>query len=280
MPGSIINELLAGGLANAITSTIVHPMDVTKTRMQAQVEQKDGLLTTARTLVRQGGVLSFWRLGYQASMIREMVSSGLRTGLYTSVRNAINQHLPEGLINKICAAMVTGCIGAVLANPIDVCKVKLMVDGGKYTSLYRTVQLIIQEEGYIGFSKGLLASTLRGSFIAAGELATYDHSKHTIQRYFKLEGGDIRTHICASLITGIVATTVAAPFDLIKTRMMRNEDRAPPSILQLVRQSVKKEGLSVLMRGWWPAYMRLGPHAIICFPILEQLRKGLGEDYI
>ena len=53
--------------------------------------------------------------------------------------------------------------------------------------------------------------------IAAGELATYDHSKELIKDEFQLPEG-VSVHVVASFITGFVATTVASPFDLIKTR--------------------------------------------------------------
>ena len=43
---------------------------------------------------------------------------------------------------------------------------------------------------------------------------------------------------------------------------------------------VKEEGVLTLFRGWVPAYLRLGPHALICFPILEQIRRLFGLSYI
>lgn len=56
-----------------------------------------------------------------------------------------------------------------------------------------------------------------GAMIAMGELATYDHVKYLLKKHSTLEeGGSL--HIVSSMITGLVATTVAAPFDLLKTR--------------------------------------------------------------
>lgn len=56
-----------------------------------------------------------------------------------------------------------------------------------------------------------------GAFIAVGELATYDQSKTLVKKYFNVSEG-FGLHTICSLITGLVATTVAAPFDLLKTR--------------------------------------------------------------
>jgi uncharacterized membrane-anchored protein len=81
----IFYEFLAGGIANSITSTIVHPMDVTKTRMQfEQLQAKAGtgagLYRTAVLLKQEAGWSGFFRLGLQASIMREMSSSGIRAG--------------------------------------------------------------------------------------------------------------------------------------------------------------------------------------------------------
>lgn len=58
---------------------------------------------------------------------------------------------------------------------------------------------------------------LLGAFIAVGELATYDQSKSFIKSNFDGTEG-FQLHVICSLITGVVATSVAAPFDLLKTR--------------------------------------------------------------
>lgn len=87
----------------------------------------------------------------------------------------------------------------------------------EYQSIISGASSIYYREGVAGLYKGLLASTLRGAMISVGELATYDQAKHLLKKWTDLgEGWSL--HICSSLITGLVATTVAAPFDLLKTR--------------------------------------------------------------
>ena len=48
-------------------------------------------------------------------------------------------------------------------------------------------------------------------------MATYDQTKTLLKKQFELKEG-LLLHSMCSLITGLVATTVAAPFDLLKTR--------------------------------------------------------------
>ena len=52
------------------------------------------------------------------------------------------------------------------------------------------------------------------------------------------------------------------------------------SMLVVLRTILRDEGALVLFRGWLPAYFRLGPHALICFPLFEQIRVGFGLSYL
>ena len=82
-----------------------------------------------------------------------------------------------------------------------------------------------------------------------------------------------------SLITGVVATTVAAPFDLLKSRVMASTDPADGFARVLLRL-LRDEGPLALFNGWVPTYCRLGPHAILTFPLFEAMRRVLGLEYL
>jgi hypothetical protein len=226
---TLFKQWLAGGLANAITSGLLNPMDVTKTKLQSnrilvKGAGNDGMVSTLVSLYKSEGLVGIWKPGLTASMIREIINSGARSGFYTTVRDIVNAayHNSDEIVNhrdylipKILASMATGTLGAILANPIDVIKIRLMANPHRYSSTFAAFPIILRSEGFAGFWKGLYPSTLRGAFIAAGELATYDHAKVQLKKFCGF-GEGYALHIVSSLITGLVATTVAAPFDLLK----------------------------------------------------------------
>ena len=119
--------------------------------------------------------------------------------------------------------------------------------------------------------------------IAAGELATYDHAKTTLKTFSARHGRPLEEglglHATASFITGFVAATVAAPCDIVKTRTM-NAATTTTSPMRVFLLILHTEGVAALFRGWLPSYLRLGPHALIAFPVFERLRKELGLDYL
>lgn len=59
---------------------------------------------------------------------------------------------------------------------------------------------------------------------------------------------------------------------------IQNKERI--RIIPLIGSILQKEGLQAMFKGWLPAYLRLGPHALICFPVFEQIRRLLGLNYI
>lgn len=291
---SLFRQWLAGGLANALTSALLNPLDVAKTRMQTG--GSPSLRGNLASMWAGGGLRGLFWPGLSASMTREMLSSGPRAGFYTPARDFFRAALaPRGSPSppadgrdaaaKVLAALATGTLGSVIANPVDVVKIRLMRDPQRYASLVGALGEIARSEGAAGLYRGLVPSTLRGACIAVGELATYDIAKSALRGLARSADGDaeegVTLHVAASLITGAVASVVAAPFDLIKTRAMSagaaGASERALSVAAVVRALAAEGGFPLsLFRGVLPAYLRLGPHALICFPLFEQLRVLLG----
>ena len=66
-------------------------------------------------------------------------------------------------------------------------------------------------------------------------------------------------HFLASLLAGTVATTACAPADVLKSRVQSapTVNGVKPSLSKIFAESYQKEGISFLMRGWSPAWLRL-----------------------
>lgn len=290
---SIPLEMLTGGLSNAIASGILNPMDVCKTRMQTHTARGTtgslsirGFQSAFVSIYAEAGLRGLWLPGLQASLLREMLYCGPRVGLYPTVRDVLKQtggmENDAGIMFKTTAAIITGLAGSLVANPTDVVKIRLQKDPARYPSTLGAFGTICREEGgVIALWRGLAPSATRGAVIAVGELTTYDVVKSELKMRNVFASESPLLHVVSSLVTGVVATTVAAPFDIIKTRCMADGSGKLlyTGPIDCVKQLVRNEGFMALFKGWWPAYFRLGPHALIQFPILEQLRLALGLDH-
>ena len=66
---------------------------------------------------------------------------------------------------------------------------------------------------------------------------------------------------------------------VIKSRTMASSDPADGFASVLLRL-LRHEGPIALFNGWLPTYFRLGPHAILTFPLFEAMRRWLGLEYL
>ena len=290
-PNTLFLEWLAGGLANAITSGVLNPLDVAKTRMQTAAPLSGAaapsLLGTLREMRAAGGLAGLFAPGLAASALREMLYSGAKAGFYVPLRDAFvfrggGGGGDGGAVAKVAAALCTGVLGSLLANPIDVVKIRLMRDPGAYRSTLSALPELARAEGVAGLYRGLAPSTARGACVSAGELATYDIAKGALRGsgVAALSRDGAPLHVAASLVAGAAAALVAAPFDLIKARAMCATGEAG-TMRGVLRGLTAEGGLPrSLFIGVLPAYMRLGPHALIAFPIFEQLRAVFGLSYL
>lgn len=302
---------MCAGVANCVTSSLLHPLDLAKVLMQtggvtgvpAQAHASGvagaasaaralppppptpTLRATLRAMWARGGVRGLFLPGLSASMARELTYSAPRVGAYVPVRNYLAaQRLPGGdAAAKVLAALSTGALAAALSNPVDVAKVRLMRDPSAHASVRAALAAIARAEGRRGLYAGVGPSVLRGAAITVGQLAAYDAAKGALRG--SSAGGALLhegapLHIAASLVAGVVAALLAAPFDVVKARAQAAHPAARETAVAAAARALRAHGVRGLFAGVAPAYLRQGPHVLICLPLLEQLRAAVGLDYI
>jgi dicarboxylate transporter 10 len=67
------------------------------------------------------------------------------------------------------------------------------------------------------------------------------------------------------------------PLDVLKTRAMNAKPGEFKGPLDLVRFTAS-QGPMAFFKGYVPAFVRLGPHTILTFIFLEQIRQNFGTD--
>jgi dicarboxylate transporter 10 len=93
--------------------------------------------------------------------------------------------------------------------------------------------------------------------IDVSQLAAYDAIKAQLvaSGYF---ADTISTHLTTGVLAGTLATTVAAPFDVLKSRIQSAQKSGPGAgVGAILREGWRNEGARFLFRGWTPAWLRL-----------------------
>jgi hypothetical protein len=189
------------------------------------------------------------------------------------------------LWKRMAAGALSGSLGQLVANPIDVVKVRLQADGRlralgqapRYRGMGDALATIARAEGAGGFFRGLGPSLGRAAVINGCGIASYDQTKVVV---LQLTGRDkgLVPQVIGSLVSGLVSAIVSTPFDVIKTRMMNQAEgkRLYSGPIDCVVKTVRSEGVGGLYKGFTPAYARLAPHRVVHFVALEQLNRIFG----
>ncbi|XP_057448550.1 mitochondrial uncoupling protein 5 [Lotus japonicus] len=316
-----------GGIASIIAGCSTHPLDLIKVRMQLQGEAnaapkpvqqlrpalafqngstihvaahphspppppmpqpRVGPISVGVRLVQQEGLRALFS-GVSATVLRQMLYSTTRMGLYDILKQKWSNGGNMPLSRKIEAGLIAGGIGAAVGNPADVAMVRMQADGRlpaaqrrNYSSVVDAITRMAKQEGVTSLWRGSSLTVNRAMLVTASQLASYDQFKEMILEKGLMRDG-LGTHVTASFAAGFVAAVASNPVDVIKTRVMnmKVEPGAEPpyaGALDCALKTVRAEGPMALYKGFIPTISRQGPFTVVLFVTLEQVRK-MFKDY-
>ncbi|GLB36531.1 putative mitochondrial carrier (TC 2.A.29) family protein [Lyophyllum shimeji] len=275
-----------GGVAASMAASCTHPLDVVKVRMQtleASSHHRPSMISVLRASIAQSGCRSLYA-GLTACLMRQMSYSLVRLGTYEELKARISKGGPPSTVQLVLAASLAGGIGGIAGNPADILLVRMTSDSTRppekrygYRNALTGLTCLVKEEGVRGLARGLATNTVRAMLMTASQVASYDFFKSMLLRNpiplvdYQLRD-NLLLHVIASTMAGTIATTVCAPADVIRSRVMAASGKS--SVTRILAQSLRAEGPMFLLKGWTPAWIRLGPNTVLLFVFFEQLKKG------
>lgn len=260
---------------------VTHPLDLAKVRLQTASKPGQSLAGMIIHIITKEGPLKIYS-GLSAALLRQATYSTARFGIYEYLKDAYiaktgNQKPSTAVLLPM--SMIAGAMGGMVGNPADVVNIRMQNDSTlpiaqrrNYRNAADGLWRICKEESPSSLFRGLMPNLVRGVLMTSGQVASYDVAKEVLVDTLHMDPTKKSTHFSASLIAGLVATTVCSPADVVKTRIMNSKGSGEGAVT-LLKNAVKNEGVGFMFRGWLPSFMRLGPHTIVTFLVLEQLRK-------
>ncbi|KAI8056291.1 mitochondrial carrier domain-containing protein [Gilbertella persicaria] len=287
---SIQSPFWFGGAASCLATFVSHPFDLTKVRLQTlkveytSVWSEFKLLSPTRmfktmwTITRTEGLTALYS-GLSASLLRQGTYSTIRFGLYDQFKWSVAGDQKPTVRQLIFCSTMAGALGGAFGNPSDVVNVRMQNDGQlppnqrrNYKNVIDGMIRISREEGPRVLLRGIGSSTHRAILITVSQMSSYDMFKQLFVDTLAYRDG-LMVHFASSLLAGLVATTVCSPLDVVKTRIMSAHIHDGKHPIRIMVHMIKTEGVGSLFRGWMPAFVRLGPHTIVTFIVLEQLKE-------
>ncbi|KAJ5105805.1 Mitochondrial dicarboxylate transporter [Penicillium alfredii] len=259
---------------------------ILKVRLQTRApDAPKTMLGTFGHVVKNNGILGLYG-GLSAALLRQMTYSTTRFGIYEELKSHFaspptSSSSSPGLFTLVAMASTSGFIGGIAGNPADVLNVRMQSDAAlppekrrNYRHALHGLVQMTRTEGFSSLFRGVWPNSTRAVLMTTSQLASYDTFKRMCIEKVGM-ADTIITHFTASFLAGFVATTVCSPVDVIKTRIMSASpaESRGHSMLGLLRDICRKEGLTWAFRGWVPSFIRLGPHTIATFIFLEEHKK-------
>mmetsp|Transcript_35707 Transcript_35707/g.57759 ORF Transcript_35707/g.57759 Transcript_35707/m.57759 type:complete len:395 (-) Transcript_35707:99-1283(-) len=259
--------LAIGSALYILESAVFYPLDVIKTRQQAQRQGGRGPLTdwygTLQRTMKTEGSVGLYR-GFWTSAIGSLPSQAVYLLSYNFFKdrfNALNHMLSSDPLKT--ASVVHSSAGAaadILSNlfyvPIDVVVSRIQVHGPQqmYASGWDAFRTIYGREGIRGLYRGLGLTIAMYAPASAIWWMTYEQFKeyfYHVKDPFAILGissGDAKSassstksqrefvsHVVAGSCAGVITATLTNPLDVIKTRIQTDPHPNPnPNHPQLV----------------------------------------------
>uniref|UniRef100_A0A2I2ZTT4 Mitochondrial glutathione transporter SLC25A39 n=1 Tax=Gorilla gorilla gorilla TaxID=9595 RepID=A0A2I2ZTT4_GORGO len=176
------------------TVTVISPLELMRTKLQAQHVSYRELGACVRTAVAQGGWRSLW-LGWGPTALRDVPFSALYWFNYELVKswlNGLRRKDQTSVGMSFVAGGISGTVAAVLTLPFDVVKTQRQVALGAMEavrvnplhvdSTWLLLRRIRAESGTKGLFAGFLPRIIKAAPSCAIMISTYEFGKSFFQR--------------------------------------------------------------------------------------------------
>jgi len=288
-------HIFAASAAGVMEHVAMYPVDTVKTHMQAVSADPGAAPLTVRGAVsdvlRQGGTYGFFRGCTAIGGACIPAHVGL-FGTYELSKawllkgGAEKEHAP--LRAAVCGALSTMVHDSIIV-PMDVVKQRLQL--GCYNSMLDCLTTTYRAEGIAAFYRSLPATILMECPFYAILVAVNESLKLS----FRMEGASrsadrsgLGWHFASAGLSGIVASAVTQPLDVIKTRLqtqelLRDMSRDGGATLEVRYRGLastfssilRHEGVRGMYRGTLPRMVFAAPSAAMCWGTYEAVKTVL-----
>uniref|UniRef100_A0A8C5XCL2 Mitochondrial adenyl nucleotide antiporter SLC25A24 n=1 Tax=Microcebus murinus TaxID=30608 RepID=A0A8C5XCL2_MICMU len=269
-------QLLAGGVAGAISRTSTAPLDRLKIMMQVSCSWfksgKMNIFGGFRQMVKEGGIRSLWRgnvLAYEQVIYKKLLTEeGQKIGTF----------------ERFISGSMAGATAQTFIYPMEVVKTRLAVGKtGQYSGIYDCAKKILKYEGFGAFYKGYVPNLLGIIPYAGIDLAVYELLKsYWLDNFAK---DSVNPGVTVLLGCGALSSTcgqlASYPLALVRTRMQAQamvEGSPQLNMVGLFQRIISKEGIPGLYRGITPNFMKVLPAVGISYVVYENMKQTLGVN--
>ncbi|PCG99624.1 Mitochondrial carrier protein [Penicillium occitanis (nom. inval.)] len=298
----VVAAFIAGGVAGAVSRTIVSPLERLKILLQIQsVGREEYRLSIWKALVKmrkEEGWRGFMR-GNGTNCIRIIPYSAVQFGSYNFYKKFI-EATPGADLNPVqrlyCGALA-GITSVTVTYPLDIVRTRLSIQSASFADLGRRkageklpgmfetmVSMYRNEGGTLALYRGIVPTVAGVAPYVGLNFMVYE----SVRVYLTPEGEKNPSparKLLAGAISGAVAQTCTYPFDVLRRRFQINTMTGMgyqyKSIWDAIRVIVTQEGIQGLYKGIVPNLLKVAPSMAsswLSFEITRDLLVGMREE--
>ena len=270
---------VAGGIAGAVGTFTLYPLDAAKTVRQASPQQHASVRAALRYLIRNRSVYR----GLWTAVVGAIPSSALYFGAYETAKRVLQHYsmskgeistsLPRRLAFHSAAAASGNLVSSAVFVPKELIKQQLQFLGASSRTWTSLLFQIVREKGVTGLYVGYKATVLRNIPSAAIRFALYEELKRALTLG---DSGDMTLNwklFAAGAIAGAMASGLMTPVDVLKSRITTGT--CPVDVRGCAVHVLSTDGWSALWAGAGSRMISSAAFSSIGFGTFEAVKRLL-----
>jgi len=285
-------SFMAGGVAGAVSRTVVSPLERLKILFQVQGPQNqtyNGVWPALKKMWTEEGFKGLMR-GNGTNCVRIVPYSAVQFSAYTIYKKAL---IPEGstdlgTFRRLTAGAMAGVTSVIATYPLDIVRTRLSIQSASFASLkkdtklpgmFATMKNMYRSEGGIFALYRGLGPTLAGVAPYVGiNFATYETMRKVVTPEGQANPSTLGK-LLAGAVSGAVAQSFTYPFDVLRRRFQVNTMSGMgyqyKGFFDAIRVIITTEGVRGLYKGLLPNLLKVAPSIGSSFASYELTRDFL-----
>lgn len=263
------NLSTSGKAACACTSAVINtflmtPLEVLKTRLQVERQATNSKFIFQSILQKEGFRGFFRGLPYALSM------SVPSTMIYFSSYDFLKEKLPlekDSMLLPATAGCIARSAAAALTCPLEYMKTYVQANAAEKMKISKFSQCFT----------GLGITVMRDGPYAALYWFSFEYLKRipffkTLSSNEKSYASRFISDLSCGLFSGMLASAVTNPLDVLKTRIQSTYGDNTKTIRATAMEMIKAEGYQAFTRGIVPRVVRVAPNTAVAVSIYEMIK--------
>lgn len=287
-----LQQLLAGGVAGAVSKTLVAPLERVSTMLMTDGGCGFGVGEAVAHAWREGGLAGLFR-GNAATLAKIFPASAIQFAVFHSVKDALlsmrssdaspaQRAQQDGELSnaeRLLAGAAAGAASASVTYPLESTRTLMSVAGGMEGSLVAVGRRVVASGGMRALYRGAQAAILADVMGNALGFTFYEIGNRV---YKDMNNGVAAPPSFKGLIGAMSAAcvmTFTMPLEVVRRRLQVQGTLGRPVLyrgtLDCISKIARKEGLRGFYRAALPAYLKVAPSIGCMYFLYEILTKHL-----